>query len=176
MRLCVYCGSKRGEDLRHHEAALSLGSEMAARGIDLVYGGGRVGLMGDVADAVLSGGGKVTGVIPRALMDMDVGHLGATELFVVDDMHQRKAMMSREADAFVALAGGYGTLEELFEMVAWSQLGIHAKPVGLLNTAGYYDHLLKFLDSSVQAGFLHAPHRDLIKVADDPVELLDQPS
>jgi hypothetical protein len=173
-RICVYCGSKRGKKNRHRESAITLGHEMARRGIGLIYGGGHVGLMGDLATAVMDAAGHVTGVIPRALMDRELGHEGVTELLVVDDMHERKATMARDADAFIALAGGYGTLEELFEVVAWAQLDIHDRPVGLLNTNGYYDHLLQFLDSSVDAGFLRTHHRNLLKVAENPIALLDE--
>ena len=172
--ICVYCGSKSGDEAHYRQAAIDLGTELVSRQISLIYGGGRVGLMGDVAQSVLDGGGHVTGVIPRDLMDRELGHTGVTELFVVDDMHQRKALMSCDASAFIALPGGYGTLEELFEMVAWQQLEIHSRPVGILNTGGYYDGLLAFLDQAVETGFLHQPHRDLLVVEEEPAALLDR--
>lgn len=171
--ICVYCGSKSGHDERYSRAATILGQSIAARGCGLVYGGGGVGLMGTVADAVLAAGAPVLGVIPRALMDRELGHPNATELVVVDDMHQRKAMMTDRASAFVAMPGGYGTLEELFEMIAWSQLEIHNRPVGLLNTAGYFDHLAAFLQHAVDEGFLHAEHRALLRTGEDPAQLLE---
>jgi uncharacterized protein (TIGR00730 family) len=172
--VCVYCGSKNGDHERYEDAARALGAALAVRGLGLVYGGGGVGLMGTVADSVLQAGAPVIGVIPQGLMDMEVGHRDVTELIVVDDMHQRKAMMASRATAFVAMAGGYGTLEELFEIVAWSQLEIQDRPVGLLNTGGYFDHLTAFLDHAVAEGFLRLGHRDLLHVADDPATLLDE--
>ncbi|MBT3341436.1 MAG: TIGR00730 family Rossman fold protein [Gemmatimonadetes bacterium] len=174
VNICVYCGSKSPDDKRYQQAAVTLGKELVARQVGLIYGGGRAGLMGEIAQAVLDGGGHVTGVIPRDLMDRELGHTGVTELFVVDDMHQRKALMSRDAAAFIALPGGYGTLEELFEMVAWQQLEIHDRPVGILNTGGYYDGLFRFLDQAVETGFLHQPHRDLLIVEEEPEALLDK--
>lgn len=170
--VCVYCGSKSGHDDRYAQAAILLGQSIAAHGCGLVYGGGGIGLMGTIADAVLEAGAPVLGVIPRALMDRELGHRGATELVVVDNMHQRKAMMSAKARAFVAMPGGYGTLEELFEMLAWLQLDIHDRPVGLLNTAGYFDHLSTFLQHAVTQGFLHGDHQALLRVGDDPATLL----
>lgn len=171
--ICVYCGSKSGDDPRYEAAARHLGAAIVDRGFGLVYGGGGVGLMGTVADAVLQAGGTVLGVIPRALMARELGHAEATELVVVDDMHQRKALMTSRARAFVAMPGGLGTLEELFEMAAWSQLEIHDRPIGLLNTAGYYDHLTAFLDHAVGEGFLWQAHRDILHVDADPRGLLD---
>jgi len=166
-RLCVYLGSSPGFDPLYRAAAADLGRTMAARGIDLVYGGGSVGLMGVIADAVLAAGGAVTGVIPRALAEREVEHRGLTELVLTTSMHERKAVMADRADAFVAIPGGIGTFEELFEAWTWAQLGDHAKPVALLNVAGFFDPLLAFLDNVVAAGFLKQVHRDLLIVADD---------
>ncbi|WP_016746323.1 TIGR00730 family Rossman fold protein, partial [Rhizorhabdus wittichii] len=157
--LCVFCGSSPGVDPVHGVAARALGAALAEAGIDLVYGGGRVGLMGMVADSVLAAGGRVTGVIPKALADLEVAHLGLTELHVVGSMHERKAMMADRSDGFIALSGGIGTFEELFEIWTWGQLGDHAKPVALLNVAGFYDKLAGFLDDVVTAGFLRPAHR-----------------
>ncbi|MEE2656950.1 MAG: TIGR00730 family Rossman fold protein [Candidatus Latescibacterota bacterium] len=172
-RICVYCGSKVGINGSYAEAATALGRSLARRSCRLVYGGGSVGLMGRIADVVLKGGGEVLGVIPRDLWQRELGHRGLTELVVVDDMHERKAFMAESAEAFVALPGAYGTLEELFEVIAWAQLEIHNKPVGLLNTNGYFDHLLSFLDHSVQEGFLREHHRDLLRVETDAEALVD---
>ncbi len=172
--LCVYCGSSAGHDPVHAAAATDLGRQMAARGIRLVYGGGHVGLMGILADAVLADGGEATGVIPHALMDSEVGHERLTQLLVVDDMHQRKARMAELADGFIALPGGIGTLEELFEVWTWLQLGYHQKPVGLLNVLGFYDQLLSFLDTQRDAGFLRSEHRSLLLADTDASQLLDR--
>lgn len=172
--LCVYCGSSAGRDPTHAAAARALGREMAERGIRLVYGGGHVGLMGIVADAALEAGGRVTGVIPQALMDSEVGHDRLTELRVVQDMHERKAQMAAQADGFIALPGGIGTLEELFEVWTWLQLGYHEKPVALLNVLGFYDQLLAFLDTQTDAGFLRNEHRALLLADIDPARLLDR--
>ncbi len=172
-RICVYCGSKTGVDQVYTAAALALGAALARRGLGLVYGGGNVGLMGLLADAVLAGGGQVVGVIPQALADRELAHLKLTELRVVDDMHQRKALMAEQAHAFIALPGGYGTLEELFEALAWAQLGFHPKPVGLLNTAGYFDHLLAFLDHAVGQQFLQLRHRQLLRVGIEAEALVE---
>lgn len=146
---------------------------MASRRIALVYGAGNIGLMGAVADAVLHAGGEVVGVIPQVLVDLEVAHTGLQDLRVVDTMHERKATMAQLADAFIALPGGMGTLEELSEILTWAQLDIHAKPIGLLNEDGYYDHLLRFLDHAVAEGFLRPAHRDLLIVRDDVAQLLD---
>lgn len=170
--LCVFCGSSPGFDPVHAAAARALGTALAGAGIDLVYGGGRVGLMGTVADSVLAAGGRVTGVIPRALADLEVAHLGLTELHVVGSMHERKALMADRSDGFVALSGGIGTFEELFEIWTWGQLGDHAKPVALLNVAGFYDKLAGFLDDVVAAGFLRDAHRAMLMVDDDPAALV----
>ena len=160
--LCVYCGSSVGRDPAHREAAAAVGTLMAASGVRLVYGGGAVGLMGVVADAVMAGGGEVIGVIPKGLFSNEVGHQGITELVEVDSMHQRKQRMAEEADAFLALPGGLGTLEELAEITTWAQLGIHAKPVGVLDLDGFWQPLLDFLDGAVEAGFLRPANRELV--------------
>jgi uncharacterized protein (TIGR00730 family) len=172
--LCVYCGSASGHDPAYAIATQTLGQQLAERGIELVYGGGHVGLMGILADAVLAAGGKVTGVIPKALMNAEVGHEHLTRLLVVKDMHERKALMAEHADGFMALPGGIGTLEELFEVMTWLQLGYHAKPVGLLNIAGFYDGLLSFIQSQVQAGFLRPEHHALLLTSTDSQELIEQ--
>ena len=171
-RVAVFCGSNHGTDPAYAEAAAALGTTLAERGIGLVYGGGAVGLMGVVADAVLAGGGEVVGVIPQLLWDKEVGHRGLTELLIVGSMHERKLAMADRADAFIGLPGGVGTFEELFEAITWTQLGIHQKPVGLLDVAGFYGPLLAFLDDTVDAGFLRAQHRDLILCGTTPDELL----
>lgn len=170
--LCVFCGSSPGFDPAHGEAARALGAALAAAGIDLVYGGGKVGLMGMVADSVLAAGGRVTGVIPKALADLEVAHHGLTELHIVGSMHERKALMADRSDGFIALSGGIGTFEELFEIWTWAQLGDHAKPVALLNVAGFYDKLASFLDDVVSAGFLRDAHRSMLLVDDDPATLV----
>nr|WP_047165461.1 TIGR00730 family Rossman fold protein [Sphingomonas sp. Y57] len=170
--LCVFCGSSPGFDPVHGAAARALGAALVQAGIDLVYGGGRVGLMGMVADSVLGAGGRVTGVIPKALADLEVAHLGLTELHVVGSMHERKAMMADRSDGFIALSGGIGTFEELFEIWTWGQLGDHAKPVALLNVAGFYDKLSGFLDDVVAGGFLRPAHRAMLMVDDDPATLV----
>jgi len=160
--LCVYCGSKSGADPRHEATAAELGRLMAEAGVRLVYGGGSIGLMGTVADAVLANGGEAFGVIPKGLFTTEIGHPGLTELVEVGSMHERKAMMAAEADAFIALPGGLGTLEELAEIATWSQLGIHNKPVGVLNIDGFWEPLLGFLDGAADAGFIRPQHRDII--------------
>ena len=170
--ICVYCGSKSGADGKYVRTAETLGRAIALHGMRLVYGGGNVGLMGSLADAVLAGGGGVTGVIPAALRDRELAHTDLDELIVVEDMHERKATMAARADAFVALPGGYGTLEELFEAVAWVQLGFHQKPVSLLNSHGYFDHLLAFLDHAMDEELLRPPHRALLQIESDPLELI----
>jgi len=173
-RLCVYCGSAAGHDAVYAKAARELGLAIAQRGMSLVYGGGHVGLMGIVADAALAAGAKVTGVIPTALMDSEVGHTQLTELRVVKDMHERKALMAELADGFVALPGGIGTLEELFEVMTWLQLGYHRKPVGLLNTQGFYDDLLRMLNKQRDTGFLKPAHHALLITEADTAALLDR--
>lgn len=172
--ICVYCGSSSRAAEHYLQAARATGEAIAARGLTLVYGGARVGLMGVVADTVLERGGRVTGVIPRALVDKEVAHPGLTVQHVVESMHDRKALMSELADGFLALPGGFGTLDELFEMLTWAQLGFHAKPIGLLNTAGYFDGLLAFCDRAVQDGFVYAAQREAILTGVDPALLVDQ--
>lgn len=165
--LCVYCGSKTGRDPRHEAAAVALGGELARAGVRLVYGGGSVGLMGVLADAVLDAGGEVTGVLPVGLFSTEIGHGGLTELIEVGSMHERKARMAVEADAFLALPGGLGTLEELAEIATWSQLGIHGKPVAVLDVDGFWSPFLSFLDSAVDAGFVKQEHRAIVVRIDD---------
>ena len=173
-RLAVYCGSRSANAPEHGQAATAMGSAMARRGVGLVYGAAQIGLMGTIADAVLAADGEVIGVIPEALMDAEVAHHRLTRLEVVADMHVRKARIIELADAIVALPGGLGTLEELFEALTWLQLRFHSKPCALLNVAGYYDHLLQFLDRAVADGFVAAEHRGLLKVHQDPERLLDE--
>ncbi len=170
--LCVFCGSSPGFDPVHGEAARALGDALGQAGIDLVYGGGRVGLMGIVADAAMAAGSRAIGVIPKALADLEVAHHGLTELHIVGSMHARKAMMADLSDGFIALSGGIGTFEELFEIWTWGQLGDHAKPVALLNIAGFYDKLTGFLDDVVTAGFLRDAHRAMLMVDRDPAALV----
>lgn len=173
MRVCGFTGASTGLRTVHAEAVESFGAELARRGHGLVYGGGQVGLMGVLADAVLAGGGEVIGVIPRQLVDRELAHHRVTDLQVVPDMHSRKARMAEQSEAFVAMPGGIGTLEELFEVWTWAQLGLHAKPIGLLNVAGFYDHLLAFCDQLVGDGFLPATSRAHLVVADSAPALLD---
>lgn len=167
-RICVYCGAAAGHDPRFLETVRVVGESLARREIAVVYGGSRLGLMGALADAALGAGGQVFGVIPQRLRDVEIAHEGLTELFVVDSMHTRKMMMAQLSDAFVALPGGFGTLEEIFEVVTWSMLGYHAKPTGLLNLHGYFDPLLAFLDHARDQGFVRPQHRPLLR---DAVEL-----
>jgi uncharacterized protein (TIGR00730 family) len=171
-RLLVFCGSSPGRLAAYVETANTLGAELAAQGIGLVYGGAQIGVMGALADAVLAGGGEVIGVIPRLLLEKEVAHTGVADMRVVETMHQRKALMESLADGVMALPGGFGTLEELFEITTWAQLGIHTKPVALLNVAGYWDQLLAFIDHMVAERFLRAEQRDALLVGDSPVELL----
>ena len=173
-RICVFAGSSSGSNVAHHDAAVALAEALAERGFELVYGGGCVGLMGVLADAMLARGGRVIGVIPHTLMVREVGHRGLTELKVVDSMHERKALMAELSDGFIALPGGFGTLEELFEILTWAQLGLHGRPCGVLNIAGYYDALLQFLDHAHDEAFVRAQHRSMLLVADDPRDLLDE--
>jgi len=173
-RLAVYCGSATPADPTYIEGARALGRAFAERGIGLVYGGGRTGLMGAIADGALEGGGEVIGVIPQALVDAEVAHRGLTELHVVSGMHQRKQMFTDLSDGFVTIPGGTGTMDELWEALSWAQLGYHADPVGLLNTAGYYDHLIAFWEKMGEVGFLRPQHRDLLIVADTLDVLLDR--
>jgi uncharacterized protein (TIGR00730 family) len=173
-RLCVFCGSAAGARAEYSEAAQALAVEMARRGLGLVYGGGSVGIMGVLADAALAAGIEVIGVIPRALATRELAHAGLTEQRLVDSMHQRKAMMAELVDGFVALPGGLGTLEETLEMLTWTQLGIHGKPLGLLNVAGYWDPLLAVLDHAVAEGFMHRDTLALLLAAEAPAVLLDR--
>jgi len=172
-RVAVFCGSARGTRPLYAEAAAALGRLLAERGLGLVYGGGNVGLMGVVADAVLAAGGEVEGVIPEAMMKWEVGHPGLTRLHVVDSMHQRKAMMAELADAFIALPGGIGTMDETFEIWTWAQLGLHAKPLGFLDVGGFYATLHDFLDHMTGEGFLKPRHRAMVAVESDAARLLD---
>jgi uncharacterized protein (TIGR00730 family) len=173
MRVCVFCGSSRGSAPSYAEAAAELGTAMAGAGIGLVYGGGDVGLMGVVADAVLAAGGEVVGVMPEALVAREIGHTGLTELRITGSMHERKAMMADLADGFIALPGGFGTFDELFEILTWSQLGLHTKPVALLDVDGFWDPFVALLDRAVEAGFLRALHRDLAHRARSTAAALD---
>jgi uncharacterized protein (TIGR00730 family) len=173
-RIAVYCGSNKGHRPEYAAAAHALGTLLAREKIDLVYGGGMVGLMGVVADAVLQHGGHVIGVIPEKLVIKEVVHETLPDLRVVKTMHERKALMAELADGFIALPGGYGTFEEFFEVLAWSQLGWHPKPFGLLNVAGFYSPLLKFLDHTREEGFIRPHHRELVLVADGAEKLLQQ--
>jgi len=161
-RLAVYCGSASPSDPRFIENAREVGRTLAERGIGVVYGGGRLGLMGAIADSALAAGGEVIGIIPRALVDAEIAHRGLTELHVVDTMHQRKQAFTDLSDGFVTLPGGTGTMDELWEALSWAQLGYHAKPVGLLNVAGYYDGLLSFVATMGDTGFLRAQHREIL--------------
>ena len=171
--ICVYCGSSPGTDPRHAEVARDFGTALARRNLRLVYGGGNVGLMGEVANATLAAGGTVTGIIPERLWEKEVGHRGLTDLFVVPTMHARKARMVELSDAFVALPGGFGTLDELFEVLTWQQIGYHQKPVGLLNVNGYYDGLIAFARHAHAQGFVRKDHLDSMIVDTDIESLLD---
>ena len=173
-RVCVYAGSNPGSHPDYAAGARALAASMAERGIGLVYGGGKVGLMGVLADTMLEAGGEAIGVMPQALIDREIGHPRLTELKVVDSMHERKALMAELSDAFVAVPGGIGTLEELIEVYTWSQLGIHDKACGVLNVRGYYDHLAALLDHAVAEGFLRPQHRAVLSVASEPADLLDR--
>ena len=170
--ICVFCGSNGGADPAYLQAAQAVGRGLAERGIRIVYGGGKVGMMGAVADAARDAGGEVIGVIPQAIFDLEIGHTGIDDLRVVGSMHERKALMAELSDAFIALPGGIGTLEELFEVYTWAQLGIHAKPLGLIDVAGYYQPLVDFLDHAVQERFLRAETRTLLAVSDDLDDLI----
>ncbi|KAK4272685.1 hypothetical protein QN277_021204 [Acacia crassicarpa] len=173
-RICVFCGSSSGKKASYQEAAVQLGNELVERRIDLVYGGGSVGLMGLVSQAVHDGGRHVLGVIPKTLMPREITGDPIGEVRAVSDMHQRKAEMARQADAFIALPGGYGTLEELLEVITWAQLGIHRKPVGLLNVDGYYNTLLSFIDQAVDEGFISPTARRIIVSAPTAKELVKE--
>ena len=173
-RLAVYCGSSPGTNQAFAETARALGEEMVRRGIGLVYGGGRLGLMGIVADAVLDAGGEAYGVIPQALIDLEVAHTGLTELHIVTTMHERKAKMTDLTDAFVALPGGIGTLDELFEAWSWNALGYHAKPFALLNVGGFWDHLTGLMDHVMESGFMSSARRAQLLVCDDVGDVIDR--
>jgi len=173
-RVCVFCGSSPGSSPSYLEAAKAMGRTLAERKLALVYGGGSVGLMGAVADAALAAGGEVVGVIPRALQLREVAHAKLTTLHVVGSMHERKAKMAELADGFIALPGGMGTLEEFAEMLTWAQLGLHARPCGLLDVAGYYRALVAFFDRAVADGFVRPEHRRLMVVGESPAALLDR--
>lgn len=173
-RVCVFCGSGEGKDPAFAEAATAIGAGLAARGIGVVYGGAKVGLMGRVADAALARGGEVLGVIPDKLRTKEVAHDGLTELFVVESMHARKAMMGHLSSAFVTLPGGWGTMEEMFEVLTWTQLRYHTKPIGLLNVNGYYDHLVAFADHAVEQGLLRPEHRGLLVAEAEPDALIER--
>jgi uncharacterized protein (TIGR00730 family) len=171
-RICVFCGSSAGSKPEYRACAQQLGAELTRRKIGLVYGGGNVGLMGAIADSVLEAGGEAIGVIPEHLMSREIGHNRLTKLHIVRSMHERKALMSDLSDAFIALPGGFGTLEEFCEVLTWSQLGLHAKPCGIVNVLGYYTPLLAMLDHAVQEGFLKPQNRALVLARDKPAELL----
>jgi uncharacterized protein (TIGR00730 family) len=173
MRLCVFCGSNAGQDPIYMAMARSLGETLARSGIDLVYGGASVGLMGAVADAALASGGRVVGVMPQALVDKEIAHKGLSDLRVVGSMHERKALMAELSDGFIALPGGLGTFEELFEVWTWAQLGYHRKPCALLNVAGFYDGLITFLDDVTERGFVKSVHRSMLIVENDPAALIE---
>jgi uncharacterized protein (TIGR00730 family) len=172
-RVCVFAGSSSGARAEYLAAATALGRVLAAREIGVVYGGARVGLMGALADATLASGGEVIGVIPSAMVEREVAHTGLTDLRVVTSMHERKALMADLSDGFIALPGGWGTLDEFFEILTWAQLGLHRKPCGLLNVRGYFDRLLSFLDHAVEEGFVRREHDSLFAVSDVPATLLD---
>ena len=172
--VCVFCGSKVGVDDRYREQAAMLGRLLADQGIRLVFGGGSVGLMGVLADAVLESGGQVTGVIPSMLATKELLHPDVSDMHRVNDMHSRKALMAELSDAFIALPGGYGTFEELLEIITWAQLGIHEKNIGLLNVAGFFDPLMRLIDHAIQEGFIKPKHRGLIIVEERPDALLER--
>lgn len=166
-RICVYCGASPGFGTSFAQAASAFGRELASKGIGLIYGGGNVGVMGEIANAAFRAGGEVIGVIPRDLMSAEIANFQITDLLVVPTMHDRKALMIDMADGFIALPGGFGTLEEFFEVLTWAQLGVHKKPCGVFNVDGYFDQLLGFLDQAVKAQFIHKSHRAMIIVEDD---------
>ena len=173
-RLCVFCGTNAGARPEYGAAARALGTLLAAEGIELVYGGASVGIMGELADAVQEGGGHVTGIIPQQLIQKEAAHQGIPDLIVVASMHQRKSQMADLSDGFIALPGGIGTLEGFFEILTWGQLGIHAKPCGILNIAGYFDALTAYLDHAVTEGFLTPEHRETVMVETEPETLLQR--
>jgi uncharacterized protein (TIGR00730 family) len=172
--ICVFCGSNAGAQAAYLDAAEAVGRGLAQRGVRIVYGGGKVGMMGAVADAARAAGGEVVGVIPQAIFDLEIGHTDLDDLRVVGSMHERKALMAELSDAFIALPGGVGTLEELFEVYTWAQLGIHSKPLGLIDVAGYYEPLVAFLDHAVQERFLRPQTRALLAVSESLGDLLAQ--
>jgi len=172
--LCVYCGSNPGRQSAYREAATTLGREMAARGIELIYGGASIGVMGAIADSVIQHGGRAIGIIPHSLATREVAHSGLDELIVVNSMHERKAKMAERADGFIALPGGWGTIEEIFEMLTWAQLGFHDKPCGLLNVAGYYDHLSRFVEHTIDQLFVREAYRPMMMIEADVTTLLDR--
>jgi uncharacterized protein (TIGR00730 family) len=172
--ICVYCGANAGASPRFAEEARALAAALVERNLSLVYGGGNVGLMGIIADEVLRLGGEVTGVIPTALVEREVGHTGLTRQFIVKNMHERKAMMAQLADGFIAMPGGLGTLEELFEVLTWAQLGIHSKPIGLLNVDGYYNGLVDFVRHATEQGLVRPQHAQLMMVENEPQALLNR--
>jgi uncharacterized protein (TIGR00730 family) len=173
-RICVFCGSNPGANPQYTAAAQRIGAILAHRQLTLVYGGGNVGLMGVVANAVLDAGGEVIGVIPQALADLEVAHTGLPDLRIVGSMHERKALMADLSDGFIALPGGIGTLEEFCEVLTWAQLGMHVKPCGLINVEGYFDHLITFLDHAVRERFFRAEHRAMVLLEEDPDTLLNR--
>ncbi len=172
--VCVFCGSATGEDPGYREKAIALGHLLAEKQIQLVYGAGNIGLMGVIADAVLEKGGKVVGVIPESLCAKELAHQDLTELHVVSSMHERKALMAERSDAFIAMPGGFGTLDELCEILTWAQLSFHKKPIGLLNVKGFFTPLIRMFDHAIGEKFLKAEHKDLAIVAEDPEELLEK--
>ncbi len=173
-RVCVFCGSNPGGRPEYAEAAGELGRAIVRRGLELVYGGAKVGIMGATADAVLAAGGRVVGVMPRFLVEKEVAHGGLSELRIVASMHERKMLMADLSDGFVALPGGLGTFEEFFEVLTWAQLGVHRKPCGLLNICGYYEKLIEFLDQAVSERFIRPAHRSMILIEENPAALLEQ--
>jgi uncharacterized protein (TIGR00730 family) len=175
-RLCVYCGSNFGKSEVYREVARHVGTHLGKNGIGLVYGGGKVGLMGEVADAALSSGAEVIGVIPRSLADRELAHHGVTELFVVDSMHERKQKMANLSDGFIALPGGIGTMDELFEIFTWAQIGIHVKPFGVLDVNDYYAHLVRFLEKIVEEGFMRREHLEALHFEHDVAILISKMS
>ena len=173
-RICVYCGSSSGKNSAYTAAAKQLGAELAKRNLALVYGGASIGIMGVIADAVMAHGGEVIGVIPQVLVEKEVSHAHLTELKIVNSMHERKALMAELADGFIALPGGLGTLEELFEILTWAQLGLHQKPCALLNVNHYYDALIAFLDQAVDEQFVSPKHRALLLLEENPGAIIDR--